>query len=331
LLDVLPTSNGTTRLFDTIEVASGWNLIGGLSFPVDVQNVQTVPTGIISGSFFGYNNIYYRASVIEPEQGYWIKAKQPGKLILNASSVNVRMSRTSLPLVSGESDSSIQDVSMLTFKEKNGNEQRLYFAPMKHELNLDAYELPPKAPAESFDVRYISGRAIEAVEPGASKCVSIDITAAEYPLTISWEVKSHALTSSLEIDGHKISLQHNGSTSIKHPASSISILLTGSPNIPSEFSLEQNYPNPFNPTTVIRYQLPVESKVTLKIYDILGQEVKTLVDQTEDAGFRIAEWNSTNNSGFPLASSVYFYRLSAESVSNPHKSFVSVKKMILIK
>ncbi|MBI1805536.1 MAG: T9SS type A sorting domain-containing protein [Ignavibacteria bacterium] len=101
--------------------------------------------------------------------------------------------------------------------------------------------------------------------------------------------------------------------------------------IPKKYALEQNYPNPFNPTTVIHYQLPVQSNVALRIYNVLGQEVKTLVDEVQDAGYKSSEWNSTNNFGNLVGSGVYFYRLEATSVADPSKHFSQVKKMLLIR
>ncbi|MBI5216604.1 MAG: T9SS type A sorting domain-containing protein [Ignavibacteriae bacterium] len=89
--------------------------------------------------------------------------------------------------------------------------------------------------------------------------------------------------------------------------------------VPSEFALAQNYPNPFNPVTVISYQLKVKSDVTLKIYDVLGQEVATLVHQTQDAGYKSIEWDASN-----IESGIYFYRLTAGN-------FVETKKLLLVK
>ena len=95
--------------------------------------------------------------------------------------------------------------------------------------------------------------------------------------------------------------------------------------IPSEFQLSQNYPNPFNPSTVIRYSLPYTSKVVLKIYNSLGQEVMTLKNETNTAGIYEVQFKSSN-----LSSGVYFYRLNAEAVDGK-QSFTSTKKMILMK
>jgi hypothetical protein len=89
--------------------------------------------------------------------------------------------------------------------------------------------------------------------------------------------------------------------------------------IPSKFSLAQNYPNPFNPTTTLRYELPRESFVRLSVFNILGQEVRTLVNETQQAGYRSVSFNAGN-----LPSGMYFYRLTAGS-------FNDVKKMVLLK
>ena len=90
--------------------------------------------------------------------------------------------------------------------------------------------------------------------------------------------------------------------------------------MPRGFSLEQNYPNPFNPLTVIRYHLPVESKVRLTIYDVLGQEVKLLVDEIQDGGFRQAEWDASG-----MATGIYFYKLTARQTDGGQASFAPSK------
>ena len=90
-------------------------------------------------------------------------------------------------------------------------------------------------------------------------------------------------------------------------------------SVPEAFSLAQNYPNPFNPTTTIEYQLSVNTRVTLKVYNILGQEVATLVDGEQKAGYYNMRWDATR-----FASGVYIYRIAT-------KDFVRTKKMLLLK
>ncbi len=88
---------------------------------------------------------------------------------------------------------------------------------------------------------------------------------------------------------------------------------------PKTFALEQNYPNPFNPSTAISYQLPVAGNVSLKVFDMLGKEVATLVNARQDAGAYTVNFNANN-----LSSGVYFYRLQSGN-------FVQTRKMMLVK
>ncbi|MFZ4619570.1 MAG: CHRD domain-containing protein [Bacteroidota bacterium] len=94
--------------------------------------------------------------------------------------------------------------------------------------------------------------------------------------------------------------------------------------IPEAFSLSQNYPNPFNPSTRIEFGLPVQSGVTLKVYDIIGREVATLFSGHRNAGRFTVEWNGKDQFNSSVASGIYFYRLEAGS-------FIQTKKMILLK
>jgi hypothetical protein len=93
---------------------------------------------------------------------------------------------------------------------------------------------------------------------------------------------------------------------------------------PKSFILSQNYPNPFNPSTTIGYQLPKESQVTLKIYDILGKEAETLINDTQSAGYHQLVWNASN-----FASGVYLYSLIAKQKNGEIK--IQQKKMILLR
>ena len=89
--------------------------------------------------------------------------------------------------------------------------------------------------------------------------------------------------------------------------------------VPSTFELSQNYPNPFNPTTTISFSLPLKSFATLKVFDITGREVASLINEELSAGKYSQSWNALN-----VSSGVYFYRLEAGS-------FVQTKKLVLLK
>ena len=95
--------------------------------------------------------------------------------------------------------------------------------------------------------------------------------------------------------------------------------------LPAAFALADNYPNPFNPATTIKYALPQATDVELTVYNVVGQPVRTLVAEHQNAGRYVVEWDATNDSGHRLSSGMYFYRLQAGG------EFLEVKKMLLIK
>jgi len=97
-----------------------------------------------------------------------------------------------------------------------------------------------------------------------------------------------------------------------------------SESLPISFRVDPAYPNPFNPVTTIPYNLPYRSNVTIKIYDLLGREVRTLVDQTQDAGFKSVSWNAANDHGHPVSAGVYLYQVHAGD-------FVQTRKIVLLK
>jgi hypothetical protein len=116
----------------------------------------------------------------------------------------------------------------------------------------------------------------------------------------------------IEINGQVIFLGNNRMKTTK-------VLKPDHNTIPDQYSLSQNYPNPFNPVTKINYSIPKQGFVTLKIYDLLGREIKSLVSETKQPGNYSVDFNGSN-----LASGVYFYRLESNS-------FTSIKRMMIIK
>jgi hypothetical protein len=98
----------------------------------------------------------------------------------------------------------------------------------------------------------------------------------------------------------------------------------GVDQLPTTFAVSQNYPNPFNPSTTIKYQLPQSSQVTIGIYNLLGQKVRTLLNDNQEPGDHEVTWNGLNDTGAQVSSGVYFYRFQAND-------FVSSKKMMFLK
>ena len=94
--------------------------------------------------------------------------------------------------------------------------------------------------------------------------------------------------------------------------------------LPITYNLYNAYPNPFNPTTTLRYDLPEDSYVNVTVCDMLGREVRTLVNATQEAGYKSVQWNATNSFGKPVSAGVYLYQIQAGE-------FVQTKKMVLLK
>ena len=130
---------------------------------------------------------------------------------------------------------------------------------------------------------------------------------------VEWDVSAD--------DGQVIVASSNGPLTLTIDGSSLGI---EDEAIPDVFALHQNYPNPFNPVTTLHYDLPENSFVNITIYDMLGRQIRTLVNQRQEAGFKTAQWNATNNSGKPMSAGVYLYQIQAGE-------FVQTKKMVLLK
>ncbi|SYZ74840.1 hypothetical protein TRIP_C90468 [Candidatus Zixiibacteriota bacterium] len=94
--------------------------------------------------------------------------------------------------------------------------------------------------------------------------------------------------------------------------------------LPKVYALNQNYPNPFNPTTTIDFALPTASHVKLVVYNLLGQKIKTLVDEQLTAGYKSVTWDGMTDSGSAAASGIYFYKIEANNYAN-------TKKLMLLK
>ena len=199
---------GTQRMSDTVDVVPGWNLIGSISTPVNISGIVSIPPGISTSQFFGYEGSYVVSGTIEPGRGYWVNVKETGKLVLSAGS---------------QAQSGTITV-------------------------IATSELPPGVPEDR-----VQGRVL-----------------------------------------------------------------------PTAYALAQNFPNPFNPTTTVQFDLPAASRITVKVYNILGEQVRVLADNAAyDQGRYELSFDAS-----ALSSGVYYYRLDATGATG---SYTQVKKMMLMK
>ena len=166
-----------------------------------------------------------------------------------------------------------------------------------------------------FDITDVKGNySIDGLAPGAYSLFVDRLGYNAGPNPVPTDMPAGAGTVSYDASGNPVNA--NVSLSI----SSVVTAVENAPALqPTQFSLGQNYPNPFNPSTMIRYTLPVSGKVAVRVYNILGQAVATLVDGNQNAGTYEVSFNAS-----ALSSGVYFYRIESGS-------FEAVKKMMLLK
>ncbi len=286
-----------------INLSSGWNIIGLYERNIAVTNITTVPAGIITSNFFGYSNGYIIPDTLKSGKGYWIKANQAGVIDIAGSYIAKEN------IASNEIGSSWSSIELT---DAGGKEGILYFTDK--ESDIAGFELPPIPPNGIFDFRFTTDRLVEELNSGMKE---IKISSAEYP------IKLKAVGTELKITdllgGKIVNKVIKPGESITINNSAIEILSVERITVPDQFKLYQNYPNPFNPATTIKYSLPQAMNVTIKIYDVLGREVITLVNGNKDAGNYEVEFHASN-----LSSGIYFYRLKTDR-------YTEIKKMILSK
>jgi hypothetical protein len=264
-----------------------------------------------SGSFFGYNNGYELASVLKPMRAYWVKSSSPLEIVLDVNAPAPTPKNSSIEIV--------KQSNSITFTDGSGAKQTLYFTYNKN-LETSRFELPPVPPQGMFDARFASGTMMEDLSNEASKVFPIQISSSSTPLTISWNIQDKSGSAMLLINGEETPLRSTGKLTVNNPAVSVALRLTTTPvgELPKSFAMYQNYPNPFNPTTTVSFDLPKDELITLKVYNILGQEILTAIDNTQ---FKAGHYTTTLNTS-NWATGVYFYKLTAGSFSD-------IKKMIL--
>jgi len=311
------TFAGSTIIVDTIDLLQGWNTVGAISIPLAMSALRTIPSNIVSSQFYGYDGAYYAASTLDPGKAYWIRSRQPGKLIYSSFLSGAQ------PASNPKEGVGVADCSAIEFTDRSGRRQTLYLGEGDRQV---LEELPPLPPQGSFDIRFRSSRLVESVVENGRE-IPIALQGVHYPLTVRWSRSSRGTTDWWLLDGQeRRSLGRSGTFSIASEGRlSIRGVRTGASALPEAFELDQNFPNPFNPVTTVRYGLPVDARVTMRVYNIMGQEVRTLLAGKEiAAGFGTIEFD-----GSALPSGLYIYRLEAVAPQGVH--FTSAGKMLLVK
>ena len=305
---------GSDETETIIELAAGWNMIGGPNCNVQLSSVIDPGGIIIPGTLYGYSGSYFTATSIDGTKGYWIKTNAAGTITISCSAPPPNNINNNI--IAAET---LTEFGAIKISDASEVSQTLYFdGDLNEDINIESFSMPPVPPAGSFDARLAGDyRLTESDE------VTIQVQSTQFPikLTISninsgesyllTEMAKGAEVSSQKIiDGTEILISNEEVTILK---------ITKQQSLPITYNLEQNYPNPFNPSTTIKFSLPETANVTLSIYNALGQKVGEIVNTNLEAGWYSYQWDATN-----IATGIYIYELSTDK-------FISVKKMILLK
>ena len=311
-----------------VDLEEGWNIIGSTSFTTPVDEAIEDPDELIIGGPF--DNDYMFAEDMIPGQGYWVRAEGEGAITLTSQADEQQIAGVQS---AGEAEAiagRLGDHHRLEVSPGEGEDEvvhRLYFGGEVSEAQKQTHAVPPLPPGERFDARFDDNRRVsESLTP------EISLQSSEWPVTVQLNENSALF----EDEGHyRLQVYEDGEKQASYDLIDGEGVLVSDPGeeaefhlrfeeeaeAPSEFALKQNYPNPFNPVTEIEYHLPEDEHVHLRVYDIQGRQVATLVDEDQSAGVHTATFNSEQTG---VASGVYMYRLEVGSYSE-------VRQMTLIK
>jgi hypothetical protein len=295
-----------------VPVAAGWNLVGSVDHPVAAPS-----DGIIESFFYEFTaSGYAPVATLQPGRGYWVKTSAAGTISIG-------------PAPARDGAAGIEKFARLTVRDGKGSTRKLFIAQADGSTAGSLrYSAPPPPPQGALDVRFGSQRLVETVDAlsAGETVLPLLITGGSRPLHFGAGTEPAAGVRFVieERRGAEVvasgELTAGGDVVLPgSPGNTLVLRIIPGTAVPTEFALLQNYPNPFNPSTTLRYDLPVDGRVTLRIYDMAGREVATLVDENQKAGYRSVTWQAGN-----LASGVYLYRVRSGD-------FTQARKMLLLK
>ncbi len=314
----------------SLELNEGWNLISGVGGELPLTLVQDPNEIIVQNTLYNFSQAYIESDTLRPSSGYWLKTSAAGTVTFTHPKLvsDQQQSGNKVNTLAKQTDDVTKNFNTVTISDGEHSRELYFGSSLPKQVNTQQFSLPPLPPGNIFDARFATDtKLIEKAEAKIqlSRIKDTDLTIevnpqnmAEQSRFLIRELADGKELAEYKVDaGKKITLKHSETNAVFMSAVGNSPLSDN--NVPDEFKLEQNYPNPFNPTTQIEYSVTEASKVTLKVYNILGKRVTTLVSKEQQPGNYEVTFDGTN-----LASGVYLYRLQAGS-------HVSTKKLILAK
>ena len=260
-------------------LTKGWNTIGSLSTTVNVSDINFDPAGLQipttkPTSVYGYKTDrgYIEVSEIQPGLGYWLKVDDKGYLKMKATGIKYNQDNANV-----EKQNVINSSDKLTLVDNGQHQAELYLT--NNDANVSQFELPPTPPTEMFDVRFGNGAIAE-----NSEVSNIRFQGVHYPVAITVQNPSSNYTVVDLITGKTIGVINSQNTTVTITNSEIQSVKLLKSDLPvTGYSIE-TVPNPANGSTNVKFTVPQNNFVTLKVYNMLGVEVSTLVQEFKNAG-----------------------------------------------
>ncbi len=329
-------STRTAEVIDSLEISlsSGWNLIGTISDSADINTDLNLSSGEILGIYGSNGNEYVLITdYLTQGNGYWMNISSAATLIIKE---NAGLGKTSAIFFADDSRSNLK--IPITINTEYGNDViELHFGDYQDPTRINRRnDLPPVPPYKRIDARFILDNNysldklyIDENLPFEAN-IAISTSAYNSRILLTWDNSKldpgryflkhamdrviddvdMAMTSELQIDGQN--------------AEMLKFLYYSESIVPEAYNLFPNFPNPFNPETTLKYSIREAGKVRLTIFNILGQEVRTLVSDVKRAGIHLIRWDAKDNFGKRVAGGIYLSRLEVNGMS-------FTQKLVLIK
>lgn len=337
-----------------VSLDSGWNLVGNpLAFGVAWSDVRLDTSGQVIGhstaviddaAYYYDGPPYTQVFTIPAWDGFFVFVKRPGvKMLFPYQETTKSLFK---PLNQLPQSWSAEEWNVDLRLEANGLVDDGNFAGVRPDARVDADDYDMSEPPPAPDGAYLAFRLPESqysrlrrsdyrppFADGAEWTFEVSPTTNRTIITTGIDRLPSDMRAVIVLDdGGVVAASENSRIDLNDRVTSGRLIigtekyLTGNlaDILPQQFALEQNYPNPFNPSTSIKFALPSPQHVRLTVYNILGQTVKTIVDDDLQAGQYIRTWDGDDSRGHPVASGIYFYQLDAGEFSR-------CRKMVLLK
>ena len=295
----------------TLDLAAGWNMIGGASCDVALSDVSD-PGGIINpNTLFGFSGSYFMTDTLKQGVGYWLNTLAAGQITFNCNPTPKH--KKPVPKTSQSNT-----FPRLKFENPAGLRQTLLMSDISLSTEEKArFIVPPLPPAGSFDARFAGGLRIMDSDEAILK-----IQSTRYPVSITItglpdETQNRYFLKPVSANAieNRFELLNNQTIKIFDKKSTQYILTkigtAPESSTPNKFLLHPNYPNPFNPRTTIEYAIPKAAFVEVSIYNSTGVKIRTLLHEQQAAGTHTIKWDGRDNDTRIVSSGWYYYHLEA--------------------